>query len=77
MNWTEETIDFASLSQSEIKSKLNSLNIALSVDEILKVQNEILMRPPPHTHRVCALVYSGLRALLIQELSALSETICD
>jgi hypothetical protein len=53
MNWTEETIDFASLSQSEIKSKLNSLNIALSVDEILKVQNEILMRPPPHSPSVC------------------------
>ncbi|OGH58980.1 MAG: phosphoribosylformylglycinamidine synthase II [Candidatus Magasanikbacteria bacterium RIFCSPHIGHO2_01_FULL_33_34] len=49
MNFTTETIDFAKMNQQEIKNKLNEYRIALTVDEILKIQNEILKRPPSIT----------------------------
>jgi len=44
--FTQETIDFVSLTQEQVKAKLKELRIALTVDEILKIQNEILKRPP-------------------------------
>ncbi|MFA6486482.1 MAG: AIR synthase related protein [Candidatus Magasanikbacteria bacterium] len=44
--FTPETIDFAALTEEQIKSKLQEYRISLTVDEILKIQNEILKRPP-------------------------------
>lgn len=46
MPFTAETIDFSTLSKEEILSKLKEYRLALTVDEILKIQNEILKRPP-------------------------------
>src|SRR3989338_2943337 len=42
-------IDFSCLSEFEIKKKLKEDNIALTADEILKIQKEILRRPPTLT----------------------------
>jgi len=44
--FTKEIIDFAGLSDSEIKSKLIELNIPLTPDEALKIQNDMLERAP-------------------------------
>ncbi len=46
MTFTSETIDFNTLSQDEIISTLADNGIALKPKEILKIQNEILKRPP-------------------------------
>ena len=46
MAFTKEIIDFAGLSNSEIKSKLTELNIPLTTDEALKIQNDMLERAP-------------------------------
>ena len=46
MAFTKETIDFSGFSDSEIKSKLIELNIPLTPDEALKIQNEMLERAP-------------------------------
>ena len=43
---TQETIDFSQLSEKEIKTKLSELNIPLTTTEVLKVQKEMLKRPP-------------------------------
>lgn len=49
LNFTSETIDFNALSQAEIISKLASYGIALKPTEVLKIQNDILQRPPSLT----------------------------
>ncbi|MFQ6673652.1 MAG: phosphoribosylformylglycinamidine synthase subunit PurL [Fidelibacterota bacterium] len=46
MTFTNDTIDFASLSKREIEATLKRHSIPLTVDEILTIQNEILRRPP-------------------------------
>lgn len=44
--FTKETIDFSALNEEEIKEKLKEYRISLTISEILKIQNEILKRPP-------------------------------
>ncbi len=44
--FTTETIDFSSLNEQQIKETLAKYKISLTCDEILKIQNEILKRPP-------------------------------
>ena len=46
MSFTKEIVDFSGLTNSDIKKKLNELNIPLTVEEALKVQNEMLGRAP-------------------------------
>jgi len=46
MSFTKEILDFSRLSEKEIKQTLNKYGIPLTVEEILKVQNEFLGRPP-------------------------------
>ena len=46
MAFTKEIIDFSKISKEEIKLKLSELNIPLSATEALKIQNEMLKRPP-------------------------------
>lgn len=46
MALTTETIDFARLKEAEIQAQLDRYQIPLTVEEILKIQNEILQRPP-------------------------------
>jgi len=46
MAFTQEIIDFAGLSNSAIKAKLTELNIPLTPDEALKIQNDMLGRAP-------------------------------
>ncbi len=46
MSFTDEIIDFSVLSPEEIARTLSQYNIPLAVDEILKVQNDFLGRPP-------------------------------
>ena len=46
MSFTKEIVDFSGLSNSDIKKKLNELNIPLTVEEALKIQNEMLGRAP-------------------------------
>ena len=43
---TKETVDFTGLSNSEIQTKLKELNIPLTSEEALKIQNEMLGRAP-------------------------------
>ena len=49
MEFTKETIDFASMTEEQIKNTLVEYRISLTIDEILKIQNEILKRPPSVT----------------------------
>lgn len=42
----KESIDFAALSPKECHETLSKKRISLTVDEVLKIQNEILKRPP-------------------------------
>jgi len=44
--FTKEIVDFAGLSDSEIEAKLTGLNIPLTPDEALKIQNDMLERAP-------------------------------
>ena len=46
MAFTKEIIDFSGLSDSDIKSKLVELNIPLTTEEALKIQNDMLGRAP-------------------------------
>ena len=46
MPFTKEIIDFSELSHDAIKKKLIELNIPLTIDEALKIQNEMLGRAP-------------------------------
>ena len=46
MKSASETIDFIALSPEDIKKKLRELCIALTPDEAIKIQKEILKRPP-------------------------------
>jgi len=46
MSFTKETIDFNTLANGEIESTLEKHGINLLPKEILKIQNEILKRPP-------------------------------
>ena len=46
MPFTQELVDFTGLSDPEIKTKLVELNIPLTVEEVLKIQNDMLGRAP-------------------------------
>ena len=46
MSFTKETVDLAGLSDDQIKQRLTDLNIAITPQEALKIQNEMLGRPP-------------------------------
>jgi len=46
MPFTKEIIDFAGLSDVDIKAKLVELNIPLTTEEALKIQNDMLGRAP-------------------------------
>ena len=46
MAFTKEIVDFSRLSNTDIKAKLNELNIPLTVDEARKIQNDMLGRAP-------------------------------
>lgn len=46
MPFTKEVIDFSTLSTDDIKKTLIGLDISLTPDEVLKIQNEMLGRPP-------------------------------
>ena len=46
MSFTRELIDFTDLSDQEIKTKLVELNIPLTAEEAIKIQNEMLGRAP-------------------------------
>ena len=46
MSFTQDFVDFAGLSDLEIKTKLIELNIPLTAKEALKIQNDILGRAP-------------------------------
>jgi len=52
MAFTKEAIDFNALSREEIGWTLRKYNISLTIDEILKIQNGILKRPPSLTECV-------------------------
>ena len=42
MAFTKEIVDFTGLDHDSIQSKLSELNIPLSTDEALMIQNEML-----------------------------------
>ena len=46
MPFTKEVIDFSTLSTDDIKKTLIGLDISLTPDEVLKIQNEMLGSPP-------------------------------
>ena len=46
MSFTKEVVDFKNLDTHGIKEKLLKLNIPLAPEEALKIQNEMLGRPP-------------------------------
>ncbi|MEE9167114.1 MAG: phosphoribosylformylglycinamidine synthase subunit PurL [Candidatus Neomarinimicrobiota bacterium] len=52
MSVIPEAIDFSTLSSTEIQATLQTYNIPLKVDEVLKIQTEILKRPPSFTECV-------------------------
>ena len=52
MPFTKEVIDFSTLSIDDIKKTLLSLDISLTPDEVLKIQNKMLGRPPSITELV-------------------------
>jgi phosphoribosylformylglycinamidine synthase len=46
MAFTQEIVDFTGLTDPKIKTKLEKLNIPLTVEETLKIQNDMLGRAP-------------------------------
>ncbi len=46
MTFKNEIIDLSSLSDQDIKAKLQELNIPLTIDEAIKIQNDMLGRAP-------------------------------
>ena len=46
MSFTREVVDFKNLDTRGIKKKLLKLNIPLTPEEALKIQDEMLGRPP-------------------------------
>ena len=52
MAFTKEIVDFTGLDHDSIQSKLSKLNIPLSTDEALMIQNEMLGRPPSLTELI-------------------------
>jgi len=52
MTFTKEIVDFSNLSRDEIRDRLCELNIPLTIDEALKIQNEMLGRAPSLTELV-------------------------
>ena len=46
MTFTKEIVDLSNLDTDQISSKLKELNIPLTPEEALKIQNEMLGRPP-------------------------------
>ena len=52
MAFTKEIVDFTGLDHDSIQSKLSELNIPLSTDEALMIQNEMLGRPPSLTELI-------------------------
>lgn len=46
MAFTTEIVDFSKLTNEKIKKKLSELNIPLTPEEVLKIQNEMLGRAP-------------------------------
>ena len=52
MAFTKEIIDFAGLSDADIKAKLVELNIPLTTEEALKIQNNMLGRAPSLTELI-------------------------
>jgi len=46
MAFTQEIVDFTGLTDSKIRTKLEKLNIPLTVEETLKIQNDMLGRAP-------------------------------
>ena len=53
MPFTKEVIDFSTLSTDDIKKTLIGLDISLTPDEVLKIQNEMLGRPPRFPNSSC------------------------
>ena len=58
MSFTKEVVDFKNLDTHGIKEKLLKLNIPLAPEEALKIQNEMLGRPPS----IAELVLSSIQA---------------
>ena len=52
MTYRNEIVDFSLLKTEEIKDKLSELNIPLTVSEALKIQTQMLGRPPSITELV-------------------------
>ena len=52
MAFTKEIVDFTGLDHDSVQSKLSELNIPLSTDEALMIQNEMLGRPPSLTELI-------------------------
>ncbi len=52
MAFTKEIVDFTGLDHDSIQSKLSELNIPLSTDEAIMIQNEMLGRPPSLTELI-------------------------
>ena len=52
MTYRNEIVDFSVLKTEEIKDKLSELNIPLTVSEALKIQTQMLGRPPSITELV-------------------------
>ena len=52
MAFTQEIVNFSGLTDKEIRAKLTDLNIPLTAEEVLKIQNEMLGRAPSLTELV-------------------------
>ena len=52
MAFTQEIVDFSGLTDQEIRAKLTDLNIPLTAEEVLKIQNEMFGRAPSLTELV-------------------------
>ena len=52
MTYSNEIVDLSVLKTEEIKDKLSELNIPLTVSEALKIQTQMLKRPPSITELV-------------------------
>ena len=52
MAFTQEIVNFSGLTDQEIRAKLTDLNIPLTAEEVLKIQNEMLGRAPSLTELV-------------------------
>ena len=77
MAFTQEIVDFTGLTDPKIRTKLEKLNIPLTVEETLKIQNDMLGRAPSLAERLAQGRWLVSRLSRVAALENLVKAFCD